>query len=88
MCTPQLRITNGKRSPPCSGGSGYAKHCSGFTLCNVLLRHIFTVTGTLRVPLSQQQKRRLPRTLGDIKARMLILFVDNLWKIIYNNIGE
>jgi hypothetical protein len=42
------------------GGSGYAKHQSGYTLCGVLLRHIFAVAGTLRVPLSQPQKRHIP----------------------------
>jgi hypothetical protein len=39
---------------------GYAKSCSGFALCTIFLRHIFAVAGTLRVPLSQQQKRHLP----------------------------
>jgi len=45
-------------SPP-YGGSGYAKYQSGFALCGILLRHIFTVAGTLRVPLSQPQKRHI-----------------------------
>jgi hypothetical protein len=45
-------------SPP-YGGSGYTKPCSGFALCTVLFRHIFAVAGTLRVPLSQPQKRQL-----------------------------
>jgi hypothetical protein len=36
-------------SPP-YGGSGYAKYQSGFALCDILLRHIFAVAGTLRVP--------------------------------------
>ena len=31
-----LRLTNNNCSPPCSGGSGYAKHQSGFALCGVL----------------------------------------------------
>jgi len=36
-----LRITNGNSSPPCSGGSGSAKHRSGCALCGILLHHIF-----------------------------------------------
>ena len=44
------------------GGSGYVKHQSGLRplWC---LRHIFAVAGMLRIPLSQPQKRRQPRTL-------------------------
>ena len=30
-----------------------------YALCGVLLRHIFAVAGTLRVPLSQPQKRHI-----------------------------
>jgi hypothetical protein len=32
---------------------------SGYALCDVFLRHIFTVAGMLRIPLSQPQKRRI-----------------------------
>jgi hypothetical protein len=32
---------------------------SGYTLCAFLLHHIFAVAGTLRVPLSQPQKRHI-----------------------------
>jgi hypothetical protein len=45
-------------SPP-FGGSGCEKTQSGFALCGFFLRHIFAVAGTLRVPLSQQQKRHI-----------------------------
>jgi hypothetical protein len=45
-------------SPP-YGGSGYEKPQSGHALYAVFLRHIFAVAGTLRVPLSQPQKRRI-----------------------------
>jgi hypothetical protein len=38
-----------------------------YALCAVLFRHIFAVAGTLRVPLSQPQKRRIPRTLSVIR---------------------
>ena len=39
--------------------SGYEKPQSAYGLCAVFLRHIFTVAGTLRVPLSQPQKRHI-----------------------------
>ena len=42
------------------GGSGSAKHQSGYALCGILLHHIFAVAGMLRIPLSQLQKRRIP----------------------------
>jgi hypothetical protein len=42
-----------------SSGSGYEKPQSGYALCVVFLRHIFAVAGTLRVPLSQPQKRHI-----------------------------
>jgi hypothetical protein len=45
-------------SPPV-GGSGYEKPQSAYGLCAVFLRHIFAVAGTLRVPLSQPQKRHI-----------------------------
>ena len=35
------------------GGSGCKKPQSGYALCGVFLRHIFTVAGMLRIPLSQ-----------------------------------
>jgi hypothetical protein len=41
------------------GGSGYEKPQSAYGLCVVFLRHIFAVAGTLRVPLSQPQKRHI-----------------------------
>jgi hypothetical protein len=41
-------------------------------LCVVFLRHIFAVAGTLRVPLSQPQKRRKTAgTLNDIKTGII-----------------
>jgi hypothetical protein len=45
-------------SPPV-GGSGYEKPQSAYGLCGIFLRHIFAVAGTLRVPLSQPQKRHI-----------------------------
>jgi hypothetical protein len=45
-------------SPPV-GGSGYKKPQSAYGLCAVFLRHIFAVTGNLRFPLSQLQKRHI-----------------------------
>jgi hypothetical protein len=42
-----------------SSGSGYEKPQSAYALCAVFLRHIFAVAGTLRVPLSQPQKRHI-----------------------------
>jgi len=39
---------------------GFRKTPVGLSaLCGVLLHHIFAVAGTLRVPLSQPQKRRI-----------------------------
>jgi len=38
-----------------------------------LFRHIFAVAGTLRVPLSQPQKRHIPRTLCAITF-------EDIWK--------
>jgi hypothetical protein len=61
------RIVNA--SPP-EGGSGSVKPQSGYALCGVLLRHIFAVAGTLRVPLSQSQKRRLqPNVMRNSRLR-------------------
>jgi hypothetical protein len=45
------------------GASGSAKTQSGYALCGFLLHHIFVVAGKLRFPLSQPQKRHIPRTL-------------------------
>jgi hypothetical protein len=42
-----------------SSGSGYEEPQTGYALCAVFLRHIFAVAGTLRVPLSQPQKRHI-----------------------------
>jgi len=53
---------------------------SGYALCAFLLRHIFAVAGTLRVPLSQPQKRRIPRTLC---AMPLEIIVKKYLKILY-----
>jgi hypothetical protein len=39
--------------------SGYEKPQSAYGLYGVFLRHIFAVAGTLRVPLSQPQKRHI-----------------------------
>jgi len=61
-----LRLTNGNCSPPCSGGSGSAKHRSGYALCGILLHHILPALVLLRKPLFGLAKRQLPRTLGDI----------------------
>jgi len=60
------RITNDIRSAACSAASGSIKTQSGFALCAFLFHHIFAVAGMLRIPLSQQQKRRISRTLDDI----------------------
>ena len=38
---------------------GYEKPQSAYGLYAVFLRHIFAVAGTLRVPLSQPQKRHI-----------------------------
>ena len=56
---------------PCSGILGYEKQQSGYALCAVFLHHIFAVAGMLRIPLSQPQKRRQPRTLCEIGTNNL-----------------
>jgi len=66
MC--KRRLTNGNCSPPCSDGSGSAKHRSGCALCGVLLHHILPAMVLLRKPLSWLAKRQLPRTLCEIHA--------------------
>jgi len=58
---------------PYSGILGYAKQQSGCALCAVFLHHIFAVAGMLRIPLSQPQKRRQPRTLGEINIDCIFL---------------
>ena len=45
-------------APPV-GGLASVKYQSGYALCGILLQHIFTVAGTLRVPLSQPQKHHI-----------------------------
>ena len=62
------------------GGSGSAKHQSGYALCGILLHHIFTVAGMLRIPLSQPQKRRIPRTLCEIWAKWVWNILTNILK--------
>jgi len=61
-----LHITNGNCSPPCSGGSGSAKHRSGYALCGFAPPH-FAVAGLcFAKPLFATAKRQLPRTLDAI----------------------
>ena len=55
--------TNGNCSPPCSGGSGSAKHRSGYALCGIFLHHILPALVLLRQPLFGLAKRQLPRTI-------------------------
>jgi hypothetical protein len=49
------------------------KPSRAYALCGFFLRHIFAVAGTLRVPLSQPQKRRIPGTLCVIGAGWLTI---------------
>ena len=42
-----LHLINGNCSPPCSGGSGFAKHRSGYALCGILLHHILPALALL-----------------------------------------
>jgi len=76
MCAckmPTHRITNGICSAPIRR-FGLRKTPVGLSaLCGVFLRHIFAVAGTLRVPLSQPQKRHIPRTLCDIGKYLKII---------------
>jgi len=60
------RLTNGNCSPPCSGGSGSAKHRSGYALCGILLHHILPALVLLRKPLFGLAKRQLPVTLNQL----------------------
>jgi hypothetical protein len=53
-----------------SSGLAYEKTQSACGLCAFFLRHIFAVAGTLRVPLSQLQKRRIAFTLCAIGAKI------------------
>jgi len=46
-------------SPP-SAARATQKRSRACALCTFLFRHIFAVAGTLRVPLSQPQKRHIP----------------------------
>ena len=43
--------------------------------------HIFAVAGTLRVPLSQPQKRRIPRTLSEIGFELVRKYIKNQCKM-------
>ena len=53
-----------------------------YALCGILLHHIFAVAGNLRFPLSQPQKRQLPRTLGEIPIDIIKNnFYNNDWRI-------
>ena len=45
-------------SPP-SAARATKNRSRAYALCAVFLRHIFAVAGTLRVPLSQPQKRHI-----------------------------
>jgi len=46
-------------------------------LCGLFLRHIFAVAGiACAIPLSQQQKRRLPRTLCAIYSNICKIMLD------------
>jgi len=80
-----LRITNGNCSPPYSGGSGSAKHHSGFALCGVLLHHILPALVLLRKPLFGLAKRQLPRTLCDSFAQLNV-FINFFRKVLDLNI--
>jgi len=67
-----LRLTNGICSPPCSGGSGSAKHRSCFALCGILLHHILQLLVLLRKPLSATAKRHIPKTLCAIHLDIIL----------------
>ena len=58
-----LRLTNGIRYAAYSAARATQNTSRRKRLCGVFLRHIFAVAGMLRIPLSQPQKRRIPRTL-------------------------
>ena len=70
----QRRITNGNCSPPCSGGSGSAKHQSGCALGGILLHHILPALVLLCKPLFGLAKRQLPRTLYAICLRLYRIY--------------
>jgi hypothetical protein len=42
-----------------------------YALCGFWLHHIFSVAGKLRFPLSQPQKRHIPKTLCEIKIELV-----------------
>jgi len=65
-----LRLTNGNCSPPCSGGSGSAKPCSGLRPLHGFAPPHFASPGLcFAKPLFGLAKRQLPRTLGEIRAK-------------------
>jgi hypothetical protein len=52
---------------------------SGYALCAFLLHHILAVAGTLRLPLSQPQKRHIqPERYAKIKKKIKRIFVPNI----------
>jgi len=53
------------------GGSGSAKHRSGYALCDILLHHILPALVLLRKPLFGLAKRQLPRTLSEKNRKYL-----------------
>jgi hypothetical protein len=53
-----------------------------------LLHHIFAVAGTLRVPLSQPQKRRQPGTLYAMPKLSYKISDFNSWYIFWKNLGQ
>ena len=66
------RLTNGNCSPPCSGGSGSAKPCSGYRPLHGFAPPHFAVAGLcFAKPLYATAKRQLPRTLKDIGAKLV-----------------
>ena len=58
-----LRLTSGNCSPPCSGGSGYAKPLSGLRpLCGFVSATFGAGVNAVHCPITCP-KRQLPRTL-------------------------
>jgi hypothetical protein len=72
------RLTNGIRiAAKAARGSGWLGHC----VPTPASTHTFAVAGMLRIPLSQPQKRQLPRTLCNIGAKLIKKI---LWGILCN----
>jgi hypothetical protein len=75
-------------SPPV-GGSGYRKTQSAYGLCAFFFRHIFTVAGNLRFPLSQPQKRHIqPERYAQFVLNVFEKIIDKVLKIVYNKTME